>query len=483
MLRYQIISNLIRLGIVAAHACAVRLMMMPSDPNCVAPQEKRASKTATMPEVPTAREQPELPFASSGNWGALPTSKIRRPRGDAPFAWAYTYTAFSLDFAAIALERLGADRKSNIVDPFLGSGTTMLASAMRGCTSLGVDISPFSTLLSRARIANCANRKLARMYLDCRPGRALSASSQDTLEPVDVAYATAVIERICDNRGLAPSVVLSTLLSDEIGRYDSEVIALVSLAIGARQCAKLERGSNPIWYRRHSDRRDGPRTTLRTVARRWGTIITDDLAQSPPLRRPGQTILNQDFRTFDRLGPQFDICLTSPPYPNRLDYVVAHLPELSVLRLVSPLDLEGLRRNMIGTTKIINKEIGDAPAEWGETCRLALRSIGEHPSYASERYYYYTYYQYFRMLYDSFVRIKAIMARPCQGLIVLQTSFYKDVRIATPEICTEMLRSLSLNASVVRTTPVRQHMGKMSPIQASYVPQKILGESLVHFSQ
>jgi len=449
-----------------------------------APQVISATNLAAIDSDREARKQQELPFLIEGDWSRLPTSKVRRPPSGAPFAWAHTYTAFSLDFASAALERLGVKPKSHIIDPFLGSGTTMVAAAIRGCTATGVDISPFSVLLSRARLANAVDRRIVRSYLqNSRSPRSSDRTQHLALAANDLAYAAAVVERICDKRGLEPTNLLGTILSDDVGSYDSEVVSLISLAIGARECAKLTRGSNPIWYRHHSETSRGRRLTLREAARRWSEVVTSDLQHAPPFLRRGNRILNQDFSAIGNQPHKFDVCLTSPPYLNRLDYVVAHLPELSVLQLISPIDLDDLRKKMIGTTKIVEKAPRHAPAEWGDTCRAALDSVANHSSYASQRYYYHTHYHYFHGLYESLKKLPTLMASSCHGLIVVQTSFYKDVRIATPEICTEMLRTLSFRASVIRTTPVRQHMGKMSPTQASYVPQKTLSEALVYFTQ
>jgi hypothetical protein len=116
-------------------------------------------------------------------------------------------------------------------------------------------------------------------------------------------------------------------------------------------------------------------------------------------------------------------------------------------------------------------------------CFDALSSVRHHKSYASAHYYYHTYYSYFERLYASVVKLASLMARNGRGVIVLQDSFYKDVLIPTPLVCAEMLRSQSCSAEVVKTASVRIHMGRMSPKQNAYAPQKTLGESLIYFER
>jgi hypothetical protein len=299
-----------------------------------------------------------------------------------------------------------------------------------------------------------------------------------------MTYARDVVQKICHERRVAPRALLVRLLDDDTGDYDSEVVSLLSLAIGAKDCARLEKGTNPIWYRPHpAGHRRQRGSTLRLAAARWGDRISGDLLGSQPLRRDGQKILYADFTALTWKTPEFDVCLTSPPYLNRLDYVVAHLPELSILQLAVDIDLEELRKQMIGTTKIVTRGGDYVPQEWGPACRETLHLIANHSSYASRRYYYHTYFQYFERLYTSLNRIHAVMRPGCKGLVVLQDSYYKDLKIRTPQICVEMLQSLSIQAGIARGTAVRTHMGQMSPTQMAYAPQKTLGEYLVWFAQ
>ena len=443
----------------------------------------RFGRSRGLSDTRTTDGQAELPFASDGNWGSLPNSKVRRPRSGAAFAWAHTYTSFSLDFAKAALAHLGATPTSVILDPFLGSGTTMLAAAIHGCSATGIDISPFSALLSRGRMATTVEVRRVRSHLKRDPaGRKFPAPQCTALPASDMAYAQGVVQGICRELRVARENLLSALLADDVGDYDSEVVSLLSLVMAARDCAKLERGSNPIWYRRPSVTSKHLRhKTLRAAAMRWGDTIANDLLTSMPLFRRGHRIVLADFTTLDWGTPEFDICITSPPYLNRLDYVIAHLPELSILDLLAPVNFDDLRRSMMGTTKIVRKATGDIPAEWGDACGRTLKSVANHPSYASRRYYYHTYHQYFAAFYNSLTVLRALMRRSCKGLIVLQDSYYKDLKIPTPQICIEMMRSLSFKAAIVRTAAVRAHMGRMSPVQTAYAPQKTLHECLVYF--
>jgi DNA modification methylase len=59
--------------------------------------------------------------------------------------------AFDADLVAKLLERLAPDRQSRILDPFCGTGTTLLESKLRGFSSIGVDANPVCVLVSKAK--------------------------------------------------------------------------------------------------------------------------------------------------------------------------------------------------------------------------------------------------------------------------------------------------------------------------------------------
>ena len=186
----------------------------------------------------------ELSLAEEA-WTSLPSSKMKRPNRSDPFAWCYTYTGFSLTFAHATLHQFGARAGSTILDPFVGSGTTLMAAALRNCVAVGVDISPFSALLSRARVATLVDPKRAIQYLIIKEDRKGNTdqsphhSGFQVLHPHHEAYAAAVVSKVCKNLDMAPHDFWSALLADDVGRYDSEAVAMLSLSLGARDCAHL----------------------------------------------------------------------------------------------------------------------------------------------------------------------------------------------------------------------------------------------------
>jgi len=135
----------------------------------------------------------ELALLPKSNWDSLPNTKVKRPNDGDAFGWSYTYTGFSLQFARAALVQLGARPGCIVLDPFVGSGTTTAAAGLIGVSSVGVDISPFSALLSRTRMAHRADPQRVVSLLEVKPENKTRIQESGILEPLDDLYVQTVV--------------------------------------------------------------------------------------------------------------------------------------------------------------------------------------------------------------------------------------------------------------------------------------------------
>lgn len=422
----------------------------------------------------------QLSFADTQPWRAIPSPKLRREDNRGVYAWAPMYAAFSERFALEALQLLGAGRsRPTVVDPFSGGGTSVVASTLLGLPVIGVDLDPFSALLSRARVAVRADSKKVETLLRDRDGRGdlpFSDEARQMFRASDLRFAAITMNQILN--GSKGAANFSGLLADPEGKFDSEVVALTAVVLGAMKTARVVRGSNPVWFRHALPGEVDRVAPLRTLARAASVTMLRDLSDlSTRVRRPSAQVLYEDFRTTSIASRKADILLTSPPYLNRLDYVVNHLGAISLLSGIVPESLDDLRRRMIGTTKVVDKE--QTPAGLGPLCRAFLEQVSSHPSKASSSYYYWTYLQYFKDMHISLANIARIVRPGGAGAMVLQNSFYKEIPIPVAEIVIEMAALHGIRGRTLRAEVVRAHLGKISPGQSKYVRRKVLEESVL----
>jgi hypothetical protein len=364
----------------------------------------------------------------------------------------------------------------------MGTGTSIVASALLGIPAIGVDLDPFSALLSRAHIATKADLRFITKLLGGSAGSECSfpGKTDELFRPSDLRFSARVIENVrrsvvtkSDGRS-----VLASLLDDPLGTFDSEVVAVAALCIAAASAAKVVRGSNPVWLRRALPGELGRSPRLETLTRSASERMVSDLSSLPiELSNRDIRIFNEDFRHTSLPPGSANLLLTSPPYLNRLDYVVSHLPSLMILGGLVPVSIDDLRSAMIGTTKIVDK--GVAIESWGTTCLNFLESVRRHPSKASAGYYYWIYYQYFNDIYISLERLKRVVEPGGRGAFVIRTSFYKNVPVPIPQVIAEMAANQGIGARVARSEIIKTPLGGMSPRQSRYVPRKILEECVL----
>jgi hypothetical protein len=132
-----------------------------------------------------------------------------------------------------------------------------------------------------------------------------------------------------------------------------------------------------------------------------------------------------------------DFVLCSPPYCTRIDYAVATSPELAVLGFCLAKELAELRKQLIGTPTI-QDVIPSPDANWGPTCDALLRQLRNHPSKAAKSYYYKTYVQYFSGIARSLSELSRCMKAGAHCVIVVQDSYFKDLRIDLASIFAEI---------------------------------------------
>jgi hypothetical protein len=422
----------------------------------------------------------QIPLSREVHWHTLPSPKIRTRYREGIHAWTHAYAGFSFDFALEALKQLDATSNDVVLDPFVGSGMTVVAASTLGTRAIGIDLDPFSALITRAKVALRAEHKVVRRLLATR----LTPASErflpiatDFFSSPDLAYAATVFDRVARRIDGDISRIWTTILEDNTGETDCECIAITAVILAGRALAKVARGSNPVWYRKVKTKSDREQK-LPDLSLRFCERLIDDLhAARRNFRARDVRVFSQNFIKQSLPSNSIDLILTSPPYLGRLDYVVSHLPELALLSGFIPVDIEQLRRTMLGTTKMLGKS--QPTSSWGSTCLSILEKIQNHSSYASRRYYHRFYCQYFADLFQSLCEMRRICRRSARGILVIQDSFYKELRIPIVQIVAEMGDAVSIGVKELRTETKTGHIGSMSPRQRLYAPLKALSESVL----
>lgn len=388
------------------------------------------------------------------------------------------YASFSRSFALDALNILATKRSEIVLDPYFGAGTTLSAANELGMPSIGIELSPFSVALAKLRFTTAPQKEIFDGLLASRnPNPSLNAFSSETAslfnEPDLALIASLLPQEVVDPQ----TNWLRNIFSTTEPQLDDSTYVLLCAIIAANKSAKVTKGSNPVWIRKLLEGEPYSDTKLeiltKTIAEMLRSLNFRQDAPTPQVRLA-------DARSMPIETDSIDIAIFSPPYLNRLDYFVSNYPANMLLCDLSGIDAEATRKELIGTTKIVGKDVSPYPI--GDYCKSLLNEIWNHPSKASKSYYYWNYVDYIRSTYEVSAELRRVIKPTGRGAIVIQDSFYKELRVLTHQIVLESLLAQGFRCQIARRETVKGHMGRMSPKQTKYANDKTLFEYVVEFS-
>ncbi len=250
--------------------------------------------------------------------------------------WPYVQ-GYSAEFVRGLLDRSGLGRGGTVLDPFAGSGTTLVEARRAGQRALGVEILPPAALAARVK---------TRFELD---GSSLAASAEGVLARARTRPTGDLPFLRETPRQFAPRVLADlTRLRDALppeGRPSDEALRLAFGKI-LIPVSRLRR-SPCLGY-------GGPDRPERDVFHEFDSAVArmrEDLralqAERPDWGPPAR-VYTGDARRL-RLPPaSVDLAVTSPPYVNGMDYVTNYKLDLAWLGYASSYpDLVAFRRAMI----------------------------------------------------------------------------------------------------------------------------------------
>jgi hypothetical protein len=84
--------------------------------------------------------------------------------------WHFVKEAFSPVLVGQAMKSSECGEDDTILDPFCGSGTSLLAAASRGASAIGCEVNPFLAFVSRTKLSPGGSISLGRHVSAVRQG-------------------------------------------------------------------------------------------------------------------------------------------------------------------------------------------------------------------------------------------------------------------------------------------------------------------------
>ncbi len=374
--------------------------------------------------------------------------------------WFRYYAGFSEGFVEDAISQLELDDGATLLDPWLGAGTTSQVAAAKGFRIRGYDLNPAMLLVARARILATreANKipslteAIVRHYTqnitsDKKSPRTTSDPLEQWLQPA-TARAFRLLERSVSATVSKSDLSLAIPIWSRAGKAPP-ILAFfyVGLFRALRHFISEFQSSNPTWVKVSDGKGRVHLSSTRIVncfckeIQNLLRALESETLMLPRVSRAACVINQSSSLRLPLLTGSIDAVISSPPYCTRIDYVRATLPELAVIAYPNGKSLRQLREKMIGTPTI-SKILHYERNSWGSTCTRFLKAVQGHSSKASSTYYLKCYRQYFASIFISVREIDRVLKRSGRCVLVVQDSYYKDVKVDLPRIFVEMANRL-----------------------------------------
>jgi len=285
--------------------------------------------TTLLPPLPTGFE-----YRLDLSKAATPRLLKKRPR----HRWFWFPHSYSPELIESILDEWELPRGSNLLDPFVGSGTTLLVAKERGMQGTGVDLSPLAIRVSRAKVADYDLDRLAhlgRAILDAaKTSHAQNPSINESSNRLMRAFSKAELSALASLR--------QAIHSFESEEEEKDFFLLVLLSTAKAFSRAVASGGWFKWVEREESPPEEVFARFEALLQKM--LVDVDLLSLA--NDPSSELFWGDARQINQFSKSFDGLITSPPYPNRHDYTRVFHIELLLLG-ENDVSIKRLRKNML----------------------------------------------------------------------------------------------------------------------------------------
>ncbi len=319
----------------------------------------------------------------------------------------------------------------DVLDPFMGSGTTLLESFLQGRNSYGVDIHPLARLIAKVKTTALDPDRLA----------LLADGLLDDIRKDGNDNARWVPEIPNRDHWFKPIVLrdLATI-KKHVWRMDSgdyQDFFKICFSSIIRKMSNSDGDSlipEVTSFRKKLDEQG--KTSYDSVSK-FENTVRNKLIDAEELWRmteevtekywnpPETHIIGKDARDIELDDSEVDLAITSPPYASAVHYVSVHKLEMYWLGVVD--DIAKLDGKVVGTSRAYVKEYRPwEPATSIAELRHVLWELMEREKKSA-----YIVYKYFDDMRQNFEEVNRVLKRGGRYCMVVGENTFRKVRIPT----------------------------------------------------
>lgn len=421
------------------------------------------------------------------------TPKQRPSMGSVPTPGSQYYAGFGVGFVEDVIDHLQLCAPATIIDPWNGSGTTTQVAAQRGLPAVGIDINPALVVVGKSKLfrgedAEGVRELTSQILTEARRTPSSKAPGDPLTQWFTLGTAAHLrsIEQTIQRLLVRPEGAVDLSSAGGLEELSARAASVyVSLFETVRGFLAPFTTSNPTWIKN----RGGGAAQLSLQKDRIDELFSStviNLHQSAqhatfPGGGDGEASIGLGSSTAIPVeDASADACIGSPPYCTRIDYAVLTRPELAVLGMGEGAVWRELRDASIGTSTMTPATL-TTDVMWGTYVNELMQSIETHPSKASSTYYRRYFLQYFDSMFRSLTELRRVLHADGPCALVVQDSYYKEIRIDLARCMTEMASQAGWSRFEQIDFRVPWNRAGAHPLSRQYRATSPATESLVIF--
>ncbi len=270
----------------------------------------------------------------------------------------HTYPAkFIPRIPAWALEYARLAPGARVLDPFSGSGTTLVEASVRGMKCIGYDVNPLARLLSLVKttplldgneqaLRDAAEAFLESVRTEPTPVLHVAAADINLHENWKFWFDEPVMERLIAAK--------RAIQKFEWSKQTTELRNFFSVCLSVAVKGVSHFDESQIKVKKQDNKFDGEAPDVHeTLSQVIHEAIPGmiEYAQAALRVKSGPATVKVDAKELDEADDSIDLIVTSPPYINAIDYPMAHKYSLFLLDLIMPADFKEHCLEYVGPTE------------------------------------------------------------------------------------------------------------------------------------
>jgi DNA modification methylase len=339
--------------------------------------------------------------------------------------WYYFKEGFSPSLVNIAIKRNNIEEKDLIIDVFSGSGTVPLVSSTANINSIGFEVNPFMTFVSKTKLIN-SKESTFKFYLD----KVISGIKEGEISNLE-NYST-----FCNNGKNEKWLFNKSVLRGFEGGWKTtkeipiNVARLYRLALvsATMMNSNAVKDGKCLRYKNNWKELSYSKKSLLDDFRENCDLISEDLNNTQITKVA--TILNGDVREkLKTIKKKFKLCVTSPPYLNSFDYSDIYRPELFLCKYVTNNNNLGkLRLSTLRSHMQINWEL-PKKTKFGSIYQNCFNELSERKKLLWNNKIPIMIQAYFEDIEKLLIQLKKKAQKSAQLWIIVSTSAYAGIEI------------------------------------------------------